>query len=129
MRSYLALIFGFLMTVAIGSHAQECNIFYVTPNGSGSGTKAAPTSLQNALAAVVPGTDHIRLASGIYPISAPLNLISNVTLEGGFNPTTWVKSNNAATRIVRSNANVEPNPARLVAIACINITGINNCNC
>jgi gliding motility-associated-like protein len=122
MRSYLALIFGFLMTVAIGSHAQECNIFYVTPNGSGSGTKAAPTSLQNALAAVVPGTDHIRLASGIYPISAPLNLISNVTLEGGFNSTTWVKSNNAVTRIVRSNANVEPNPARLVAISCINIT-------
>ncbi len=120
-RKFL-LILGLVVCAASVSVAQECSIFYVTPNGSGSGTKASPTSLQNALAAVAPGSDHIRLAEGTYPISAPLNLISNVTLEGGFNATTWIKSNNAVTRILRDNSNVELAPARLVAISCIGIT-------
>ncbi len=126
MRSALrgfSLCIGLLLTLSVPSIGQECGIFYVTPNGTGSGTKTAPTSLPNALAAVAPGQSHIRLAAGNYPISAPLNLISNVTLEGGFNPATWVKSNVTPTRILRNNSNVEINPARLVAISAMNITG------
>jgi gliding motility-associated-like protein len=104
---------------------QECSIFYVTPNGTGSGTKAAPTSLTSALAAIAPGQDHIRLAAGNYTISAPLNIISNVTMEGGFDPNSWIKSNNTVTRIVRTNTNVEPNPARLVALSAVNVSNFN----
>lgn len=113
---------GLVLMMAIPAFGQECGIFYVTPSGSGSGTKASPTSLVNALAGVAPGQSHIRLAAGVYQISAPLQLQSNVTLEGGFNSTTWIKSNATPTRIVRDNSNVEPAPARLVGISCTNIT-------
>ena len=107
---------------SLSAIGQECNIFYVSPNGSGSGTKASPTSIQNAITSVVPGVDHIRLASGVYPISNAIDLVSNVTIEGGFDPTTWVKSNNAATIFQRDNLNVLPAPSRLIALSAVGIT-------
>jgi len=122
-QSVILLLMSLLAPITL--LGQECSIFYVTPNGTGSGTKAAPTNLTSALAAIAPGQDHIRLAAGNYTISAPLNIISNVTMEGGFDPNSWIKSNNTVTRIVRTNTNVEPNPARLVALSAVNVSNFN----
>ena len=111
----------FLMLVgAMGSYAQECNIFYVTPNGSGSGTKAAPTSIQNALSQVAPGVDQIRMAMGTYPLSDTLKLVQGVTIDGGYDPNTWTKSNNAATLFHRDNT--APTSVSIFGLAAINIS-------
>ncbi|PCJ85077.1 MAG: hypothetical protein COA57_08165, partial [Flavobacteriales bacterium] len=99
--------------------AQECNVFYVTPGGADSGTvgtKANPADFLYALSLVSGANDKIYMASGTYNFSNPINLINNVTIEGGFDPTTWEKSNSTATNIYRDNANIEPTPSRLVAM-------------
>lgn len=122
MRLRTILFVFFLVAGSVVSSAQECNIFYVTPNGSGSGTKAAPTSFQTALSMVAPGVDHLRLASGTYNISNTFDLIGGVTIEGGFDPNTWEKSNNAATLIHRDNSNVTVGPDRIVALSAVGIS-------
>ena len=118
-RYFLLLVFMLISTLGF---SQECNIIYVSPNGSGSGTQAAPTSFLNGLALVSPGVDHIRMASGTYDISNTINLIGGVTIEGGFDAVTWVKSNNAATLIHRDNTNVTAAPDRIVAISAVGLT-------
>lgn len=123
----MMVIRGWILVVILAlfgqvSVAQECNIFYVSPNGNGSGTKNAPTSLQNALSQVAPGLDHIRMAVGTYNISNTFDLIGGVTIEGGFDPVTWVKSNNGVTLIHRDNSNVTPAPDRLIALSAVGIT-------
>ncbi|MBI2968594.1 MAG: PKD domain-containing protein [Bacteroidetes bacterium] len=108
-----------------GLFAQQCNIIYVTPNGASSGaagTKANPASLFYALTLVNASDNRIHMASGTYLISNPVYLVSNVTIEGGYNPGTWVKSNSAATVIQRDNQNVETLPSRLVALYGISIS-------
>lgn len=109
-----------MLTVCATGYAQECNIFYVSPTGSGSGTKQAPTSIQNALLAVTPGVDHIRMAAGIYPISSRIEMVSGVTIDGGYDPTTWAKSNNTPTIIHRDNTN--PTSVSIFAVYALNIS-------
>ena len=118
-RYVVAFLF---MLIAGFSQAQECNIIYVSSNGSGSGTQAGPTNLLNALTLVSPGVNHIRMAVGTYNISSTINLIGGVTIEGGFDPTTWIKSNNTPTLIRRDNTNVSPSPDRIVAISAVGLT-------
>ncbi|MFT5309394.1 MAG: gliding motility-associated-like protein [Bacteroidia bacterium] len=113
----LGLFFCF---ASVSTVAQECNIFYVTPNGSGSGTKASPTSIQNALNSIVPGTDHIRMAEGTYPLSDTLYLVQGVTVEGGYNPVTWVKNNNSQTLFHRDNT--APTSVSIFGLVAINIS-------
>lgn len=95
------------MTVVVGSPPAlaSCVNIYATPTGSAAnpGTQASPTSLQNALAMAQCNNAVIKLAIGTYTINAPLYLGSYLTLEGGFDPTTWVKTSLAgATTITRS---------------------------
>ncbi|WP_341906388.1 T9SS type A sorting domain-containing protein [Fluviicola taffensis] len=95
------------MTVVVGSPpalASCVNIYVSTTGSSGNpGTQASPTSLQNALAMAQCNNAVIKLATGTYTINAPLYLGSYLTLEGGFDPTTWVKTSLAgATTITRS---------------------------
>lgn len=111
---YLSILVPFIGT------AQECDIIYVSPNGSGSGTKAAPTSIQNALQLVGPGIDQIRMAQGTYPLSDTLNLVSGVTIDGSYDPTTWIKSNNTPTIFHRDAT--APTSVSIFALAAINIT-------
>ncbi|MBL4735652.1 MAG: PKD domain-containing protein, partial [Flavobacteriales bacterium] len=106
-------------------YAQECNIIYVTPNGATSGaagTKSNPASLDYGLSLATPTDNQLWLSTGNYIISNSLNMISGVTVEGGFNSTTWIKSNYPATVIFRNNSNILMNPGRLVGIECIGIT-------
>ncbi|HEV7229739.1 MAG TPA: gliding motility-associated C-terminal domain-containing protein [Bacteroidia bacterium] len=101
----LFLILSFITAL----NAQECGIVYVTPGGATSGvagTRATPASLSYGLSLVTPGANQVWLATGTYPISTTLIIPGNVTLEGGFNAATWVKSNNSQSIISRDSSNM-----------------------
>lgn len=118
------LITLFLLLTLAKANAQECNIIYVTPNGASTGavgTKAAPASLTYALTLATAPVNKIYMAAGTYIISQPLALVSNTTIEGGFN-TNWSKTNGSATVILRDNQNVQTNPARLIGLFGNNIS-------
>lgn len=119
-----------LLFILVGGavSAQECNIVYAKANGANSGnagTKSNPASLQYALSLASPTDNQIWLAVGTYNISAQIDMVSDVTLEGGFDPNTWEKTNSATTNIVRDNTNPLPAPERLVAISCVGLTNFN----
>ncbi len=122
----LILLFPLLWKGAGGEvFSQQCTIIYVTPNGASSGTagtKAVPASLAYALSLATATDNKIHMASGTYNISAAINMKANLTIEGGFNASTWKKSNSTATTIYRDNSNIEANPNRLVAVYCSNIS-------
>ena len=101
--------------------AQQPNIIYVTPTGSGTGTQASPASLAYAVANAGPGKQ-VRLAAGTYTLNNTFNLTNNLTLEGGYDPTTWCKNSSLKSKVVRSGQNITPNPNRLVAFAGNNIS-------
>lgn len=85
--------------------------------------KASPANITSGIALAGPGSQ-LWLATGNYTITNPINLLDNVTIEGGFDAANnWAKTNTAQTIITRSNANPQSNPERLVAISCVNITG------
>jgi len=100
------------MTIVVGapSALPSCVNIYVTTTGTvgNPGTQAAPTSLANALTLAQCNNAVIKVATGTYTIDNALTIGSYLTIEGGFNPTTWVKSSLAgATTITRSTANPE----------------------
>ncbi|MEK7225471.1 MAG: hypothetical protein AAB221_07295, partial [Bacteroidota bacterium] len=106
--------------------AQQCNIIYVTPTGASSGaagTKTNPASISYGLSLATPLNNQLWLAVGDYNISNTLFMISDVTVEGGFDPVTWIKTNGQASVIYRDNANIQTAPNRLIAVEC---SGINN---
>jgi gliding motility-associated-like protein len=114
----LLLIFSIFMSGKL--FAQQPNIIYVTPTGNGAGTQASPTNLANAVASAGPGKQ-IRLASGVYYLSNTINMVSNLTLEGGYDATSWCKNNTNKSVIYRDSSNILTTPNRLVAISCVNI--------
>lgn len=122
----LALIVFACLSIPLLGIGQECNVIYVTPGGASSGaagTKANPASLTYGLSLATPTDNQIWLSTGNYNISTTLNMISGVTVEGGFNSNTWIKSNYPATTIYRNNNNILLAPGRLVGIEC---SGISN---
>jgi len=107
------------------SAAQECNIVYVKAGGATSGvagTKSTPASLLYGLTLANSVDNKIYMASGTYYLFNAINMLSDVTLEGGFDGITWVKGNGTSTTIYRDNSNVESSPTRLVAMYCMNIS-------
>lgn len=107
-----------IILFAFNLSSQTCGVIYVTNTGTGIGTPTDPTSLANALI-VANANDVIRISVGTYNIDNPLNLIGDITLEGGFNPLNgWSKTSLAgATTINRTTQNPEgpANASRLVA--------------
>ncbi len=106
--------------------AQECGYIYVTPNGATSGltgTKANPAKFSFGLSLVSTTNKIIRMAAGTYSFSNAINIPSNVIIEGGFNSSTWVKSNATPTIIYRDSLNNLSNPNRLVGLSCIGVSG------
>jgi gliding motility-associated-like protein len=99
---------------------QSCAVIYATVNGNGNGTKANPASLQGAINLAQCNNSIIKLGTGTYTLSNPINNITSyTTLEGGFDPVTWIKTSApGATTIYRNNQNPEGVPAapRIVAI-------------
>ena len=114
----LFITLGFCYT--IHSTAQECNIIYVTPTGASSGvagTITNPANLTYGLTLVNSTNNIVWISTGIYLISNTLLIPSNVTLEGGFNPPTWVKSTVSQTLIERNASNFLAAPANaLIAL-------------
>ncbi len=123
LRSLLFLLLFFLQSVFVFS--QECGVIYVSPNGASSGTtgtKANPASLDYGLTLVSPANKKIRMAEGDYPISQPLQMQSDLTIEGGFDVATWIKSNINVTKIIRDNSNIQAIPPALIGINCVNLS-------
>jgi hypothetical protein len=114
----LLLTLSLFLSLTLNITGQSCGIIYVTPSGNGSGTSQSPSSIENALSFASPN-DIIRIAIGTYSLNNPINLIGDVTLEGGFDPNNgWSKSSLAgATVINRTTLNAEgpANAPRLVA--------------
>jgi len=114
-----------LLISSVALQAQQCEIIYVTPGGASSGaagTQTNPANLTYGLSLATPTDNQIWLASGTYPISTTLFIISNITLEGGFDATTWIKTNLQPSIINRDNSNMQLAPNRLVAVECTGIT-------
>lgn len=106
--------------------SQECGYIYVSPTGASSGTsgtKATPANFSYGLSLVSSSNKIIRMAAGTYSFSSTIIIPSNVTIEGGFNSTTWTKSNASPTIIYRDSLNNLANPNRLVGLSCINVSG------
>ena len=99
---------------AMAQPTPQCGIIYVTPGGStgaGSGTRTNPADLTYGLSQVSATSTVVWLAAGTYTISNELSLPNDVTLEGGFDPISWVKSNGTPTIISRDASNPLPPPA------------------
>lgn len=115
------------VNIAAPGLATDCGVIYVSPSGANTaaGTRENPTNLLEALNRAVCSNTVIKLATGTYPIDAPITtLTSNVTLEGGYDANdNWRKTSAiGATTIARSANNVEglPDAGRLVAFQIAN---------
>ncbi|MBL4577189.1 MAG: PKD domain-containing protein, partial [Flavobacteriales bacterium] len=86
------------------------------------GTKTNPANLTYGLTLTNTTDNIVRLSAGTYPLSSEFVMIGGITLEGGFNASTWVKSNVTPTIFQRDTANTQSNPSRLVAFSCVGIS-------
>ncbi len=104
-----------------------CTNFYVTPTGNGGGQSPNdPTNLLSAITQAACNNATIKMAIGTYTFDNPINIYSNMTIEGGFDPgNNWVKTSQAgATTIHRSALNTEgpANERRIVALYGVQIS-------
>jgi gliding motility-associated-like protein len=117
----LALIL--ISSIVLG---QECGIVYVSPNGAGSGlagTKSNPANFTYGLTLTSPSDSRIWMAVGNYTIDNTVSIASGITIEGGFDGATWIKSNATQTIINRSALNPDIANLALVAFEAIGRNG------
>lgn len=125
MKKITTLIFLSLFNFTI--YYSQCNVIYVTPTGSGVGTKANPSSLLNAINSLASAGDHLKLDSGIYSISNPITSIPNdLIIEGGFlGANNWDKTSLAgATKIIRDNSNIQDAGLSSTRISAFELSGV-----
>ncbi len=77
----------------------DCDFIYVAPESQGGnalnlGTPDCPTTLPAAVSYVTSGRNYIRLLQGTYTYNVPVDIPSNVVIEGGYQiiSNDWVKS-------------------------------------
>ncbi len=103
--------------------AQECGVIYITPNGATTGiagTKTNPANLTYGLQ-LHSSTDSILwLAEGTYQLSNSLSIPSDIIMEGGFNASSWIKSNANTTTLQRDTSNSDIANKALVGLEIIN---------
>lgn len=90
-----------------------CNNVYVTPGGTGSGdTPTNPTNLYQAIVENQCNHSTLKLSKGTYWLDSSITgIIGSITLEGGYDSTTWEKSSAVGgTRIIRSSNYPEGGP-------------------
>jgi gliding motility-associated-like protein len=115
----LSSIFGFMKTQRLlylsifflvfnFGYTQQCNVIYVSTVGLGVGSVSDPTDLTTAISVANTG-DVIRMDSGTYVFSNPINIPSGITIEGGFiEAESWKKYSTAGlTTIYRNASNLE----------------------
>ena len=128
MKFYNAILVPVIMFCFVAQlHAQACGVIYVAPGGATSGptagTRANPADIYYALGSLAPANGkEIWMAEGIYPLAQPLQLDDSVTIEGGFDPTTWIKSNATPTVLMVGPGSVIGAYNALVGIVGINKT-------
>ena len=120
MSKYKKYIISFCFLVLGGIvFGQQCNIIYVSTNGTDSGlvgTQANPSSLYHAFTLISTTNNTIYLAAGTYALDSSLHLKNGMSLVGGFDPLSWDKTNGSNTVLFRNTLNPDTNPNRLVAI-------------
>lgn len=102
MKRTITLLAFLLVLVITGTTAQTCGTWYVSPNGSGTtGTPASPVSLDYALQNATPGRNYIKMLGGTYTYTNKLNMVSDVTVEGGYQVSgnDWILSSNSTSTI------------------------------
>ncbi len=118
---------AFLLTLLTGvsflTFGQQCGVIYCSPAGTSAsaGTKVDPVSLQAGLSMANSTNSRLYLREGTYVLSQPLEMISNVSIVGGFNQN-WEKSNSALTTIFRDPSNIQVGPPRLIGVECIGVS-------
>lgn len=97
-----------IVDVINSSSMNDCNVVYVDVDADGSGmTPSDPTNINSALRMSECSGAIIRMAEGTYEIDYPLELVSNVTIEGGYFDNFNKKTSRAgATTIHRTNTYV-----------------------
>ncbi|MFT4980203.1 MAG: PKD repeat protein [Bacteroidia bacterium] len=114
------LIFSlFLIGSSLGTFAQECGIIYVSQNGATSGetgTRDNPAEFQYAFSLVDAANNHLRMAHGVYELTQPLEIPSDIVIEGGFEEGSWYKTNADTTILHRDNSNYDVANKALVAV-------------
>lgn len=127
MKNFYQYFFIFIsVTAFIALPAQECGYIYVSPGGASSGvagTKSTPANFSYGLSLVNTSNKIIRMSAGTYSLSNELSIPGNITIEGGFNSSTWVKSNVTPTIINRDNSNILTGPNRLIGLSCTAVSG------
>ncbi len=107
------------MMVGVGSSAQECGFIYVAPNGATSGTTGTrdnPAEFHYAFSLVDPANNHLRIAHGVYELTEPLEIPSDIVIEGGFEEGSWYKTNADTTILHRTSDNHDPINKALVGV-------------
>ncbi len=82
------------------SPVAACSNIYVTPNGSGAGTISSPARLRDAIEMGACNGSVLKIAVGLYNTIEPFVIPSNITFEGGFDPTNWTKSSAAGGTVI-----------------------------
>ena len=73
-----------LIAICLIQSAYAANVFYVTPDGTGSGTSwSDATTLSDAYSKVVAG-DTIRMKADTYTMTARVQVTKAITIEGGY---------------------------------------------
>lgn len=120
------LLIALMLWLPVAVLAQECGYIYVKSGGASSGvagTKDNPASLAYAFTLFGPTAKHLRLAHGTYTLTSTLDIQTDMVIEGGFDPATWVKTNASQTVLQRTSANHDAANSALIGLRCMNITG------
>jgi hypothetical protein len=104
-RISLYLFFILITEFCLGQ--TSCIPIYVSPTGVATalGTESMPTTLETAVFRAQTMGVTIKMAIGTYTIDSALQIPSNVTLEGGFNPANnWTKTSLAGATVIHRTA-------------------------
>lgn len=123
--SRISFLLTLLLAVFSSTFAQECGIIYVSPTGATSGaagTRDTPAELQYAFTLVDPANNHLRIAHGVYELTATLDIPSDIVIEGGFEEGTWYKTNADTTIFHRDASNYDVANKALVGVRALGQT-------
>ena len=121
----------FILTITASQLVAQCNIIYVIPTPfaiptADLGTKADPTSLDNAINNLAQAGDVIKLSVGTYTLDNAIGSLPDfVTIEGGYDATNnWIKTSQAdITTIYRNSNNVRDFTSPTARISAFELNG------
>ncbi|GAB4425114.1 MAG: hypothetical protein OHK0039_42660 [Bacteroidia bacterium] len=105
-----------------------CNILYVSPGASGTGTAANPMSLLAAVGVASCNDVIIKMDVGTYQLDNPITgTLNNITFEGGFQRSNgWRKTSIAGTTVIQRTTANPQGPANARRISAFELTNSDN---